>query len=99
MTDFGFVAGVIGLFVLFGVVFDVLAVIAASALRADAGRGRRKRASRARDDSGYGAGWPASGWSGGWTETTETGWEDPLGPDEGSEDNPPPRWPGEPGQR
>lgn len=79
MSDFGFVAGVTGLFFLFGVVFGVLAVIAASALRADTERGTRKRASRAHDDSGHGAGWPASGWPGGWTDTTETGWEEPPG--------------------
>jgi hypothetical protein len=76
-----FVAGVTGIFFLFGVAFGVLAVIAASARRGDTKRVRR----------GSRAGWPT-----GWDTTTEAGWEEPPGPGDGGEDDTPPRWPGGP---
>jgi hypothetical protein len=88
VSDFGFVAGVTGVFFLLGVAFGVLAVIAASALRTDAKRVKRKRARSLHDDTDDSVGWPASGWPGGWTDTTPIGWEEPPGSDEGGEDGP-----------
>lgn len=104
MRDFGIVAGVTGLFFLFGAAFGALAVIAASALRGGAERGKRKRARSMHDDTDYGAGWPAGGWpASGWpgalADTAEPGWEEPPGPDTGGEDNSPPRWPTGPSRR
>jgi hypothetical protein len=96
MSDFGFVAGVTGLFFLIGIAFAVLAVIATSALRGGAKRPRRKRGRRLHEDTEHGAGWPASGWPGGWTDSTETGWEEPPSSDADRDNNSPPRWPGGP---
>jgi hypothetical protein len=90
-----FVAGVTGVFFLFGVTFGVLAVIAASARRSDSKRMKRSRAKRA----GPAAGWPGAGWPNGWNTTTEAGWEEPPGPGDGGEDDTPPRWPGGPTTR
>jgi hypothetical protein len=95
VSDFGFVAGITGLFFLFGIVFGVLAVIATSVLRGGAARPKRNRAGRLHDDTGHGADWPA----GGWTDSTETGWEEPPNSGTGGAGNSPPRWPGGPSDR
>ena len=102
MSGFGFVAGVTGVFFLVGIVVGVLAVIAASALRGSTGRARRERAGDEHADPGHGADWTGTGWSGGWSDPTSAGWEEPPEPDESSQDNPapgPPRWPGGPSGR
>jgi hypothetical protein len=80
------VIAIIGAFVLFGIAFGALAVIAGSGRRGDTARAARDHA---RSGSRPGTGW---------TDTTNTGWEEPPGPDEG-EINDPPRWPGGPSRR
>lgn len=84
-------AVVVSAFFLIGIGVGVLAVIAASALRGDADRARRKLAKRA--DAADGAGWTGSDLGAvGRTDTTRTGWEEPPGSgDDSDEDDGPPR--------
>jgi hypothetical protein len=94
VSDFMYVAAVIGVFFLFGIAFGVLGVISASALRTDAERAARKRAKRARRNADQATGWMNADWRGGWTDTIAIGREEPPGPDADGGDSTPPRWPG-----